>query len=175
MSPKKFLTFSVVLLIIGEIFLFSTFSVAAPRDAYFDAEACYRSLRQNSQKIKYRHNWMRCIKKYKSVYNQDPDGPWAAAGLYMSAKMYQALAKFSGKQSDQKEALDIFERVVQKYPNSRYRQKASREITILSSVSTLKKTPPKEKPSAARGLSPKEAYINAENCYSERRQNTQKI
>ena len=175
MSPKKLLTFSIALLIIGEILFFSTFSVAAPRDAYFDAEACYRSLRQNSQKIKYRHNWMRCIKKYQSVYNQDPDGPWAAAGLYMSGKMYQALAKFSGKQSDQKEALDIFERVVQKYPKSRYRQKAIREITILSSVTTLKKTPPKEKPSAARGLSPKEAYINAENCYSVLRQNPQKI
>ena len=88
MSPKKILIFSVILLIIGEILLFSTFSAAAPRDAYFDAETCYRSLRQNSQKIKYRHNWMRCIKKYQSVYNQDPSGSWAAAGLYMSGKMY---------------------------------------------------------------------------------------
>jgi N-acetylmuramoyl-L-alanine amidase len=162
MSPKKFLTFSIILLIIGEISFFSTFSAAAPRDAYYDAEACYRSLRQNSQKIKYRHHWMRCIKKYQSVYNQDPDGPWAAAGLYRSAKMYQALAKFSGKQSDQKEARDIFERVVQKFPNSRYRQKASREITIVSSGTTLKKTPPKEKPFAAKGLSPKQTYITAE-------------
>jgi len=175
MSPKKFLTFSIILLIIGEISLFSTFSAAAPRDAYYDAEACYRSLRQNSQKIKYRHHWMRCIKKYQSVYNQDPDGPWAAAGLYRSAKMYQALAKFSGKQSDRKEALDIFERVVQKYPDSRYRQKASREISILSSGTTVKKTPPIEKPSPAKGSSPKEAYINAEDCYRDLRQNPQKI
>ncbi len=175
MSPKKFLIFSIVLLILGEILFFSTFSAAAPRDAYFDAEACYRSLRQNSHKIKYRHNWMRCIKKYQSVYNQDPGGPWAAAGLYMSGKMYQGLAKFSGKQSDQKEALDIFERVVKRYPNSRYRQKASREISILSSTTTSKKTRLKEKPSPAKGLTPKEAYINAEDCYRDLRQNSRKI
>jgi N-acetylmuramoyl-L-alanine amidase len=175
MSSKKFLIFSIVLLILVEISLFSTFSAAAPRDAYYDAEACYRSLRQNSQKIKYRHNWMRCIKKYQSVYNQNPGGPWAAAGLYMSGKMYQGLAKFSGRQSDRKEALDIFERVVKRYPNSRYRQKASREITILSSTSALKETGPKEKPSTAKGLTPKEAYIDAEGCYSDLRKSAQKM
>lgn len=149
--------------------------VAAPRDSYFQAEACYRNLRQNSQKLKYRHNWIRCIKKYQSVYNQDPDGPWAAAGLYMSAKMYQAMSKFSGKESDQREALDIFERVVKRYPNSRYRQKASREIGILSSETSIKKSPPKEISSSTEGLTPKEAYINAEDCYAKLRKNTQKM
>ncbi|MGD9045982.1 MAG: N-acetylmuramoyl-L-alanine amidase, partial [Desulfobacterales bacterium] len=174
MSFKKILIFSTVLLILGEISFFSAFSAATPRDAYFDAETCYRNLRQNSKKIKYRHNWMRCIKKYQSVYQHDPDGPWAAAGLYMSGKMYQALAKFSGKQSDRVEALDIFERVVKKYPNSRYRQKASQEIKVLSAVKPLKKTPAQTKPPPARGMSPKEAYIGAEKCYSELRQNPQK-
>ena len=109
---------------------------------------------------------MRCIKKYQSVYNQNPSGPWAAAGLYMSGKMYQELAKFSGKDSDQKEALDIFKRVVNRYPNSRYRQKAAQEIAILSSTPTFKKVIPTEKPSSAKKLTPKDAYIDAEACYS---------
>ncbi len=161
-GAKKRLIFTIVLLILAEASFFSAFSLAAPRDTYFEAEACYRSLRQNSQKIKYRHNWIRCIKKYQSVYNQAPDGPWAAAGLYMSAKMYQELAKFSGKKSDQKEARDIFERVVKRYPNSRYRDKAGREIGIRSSKTTIKKSLPKEKSSRPVGLAPKEAYINAE-------------
>ncbi len=116
---------------------------------------------------------MRCIKKFQSVYNQDPGGPWAAAGLYMSGKMYQELAKFSGKKSDHNEALDIFERVVQRYPNSRYRQKAGREITILSSITPLKEMPPKENTSSAKGLTPKEAYIDAEGCYRDLRKNPQ--
>jgi len=118
---------------------------------------------------------MRCIKKYQSVYNQDPAGSWAAAGLYMSGKMYQALAKFSGNQTDRKEALDIFQRVVKRYPNSRYREKASREITVLSSAAPLKKTPSKKSASSAKGLTPKEAYIDAEGCYRNLRQDSQKI
>jgi N-acetylmuramoyl-L-alanine amidase len=175
MFTKKLPIFAIALLILGDVFLFSVLSLAAPRDAYFDAEACYRSLRQNSQKIKFRHNWMRCIKKYQSVYNQDPGGPWAAAGLYMSAKMYQELAKFSGKDSDQKEALDIFKRVVNRYPNSRYRQKAAKEIAILSSIPTLKKATPTEKSSTAKKLTPKDAYIDAEACYGNLRKNPQKM
>ena len=174
MSPKKILIFSTVLLILVEISIFSTISAATPRDAYYEAEACYRSLRQNSNKIKYRHNWMRCIKKYQSVYLQDPDGPWAAAGMYMSGKMYQALAKFSGKQDDQQEALDIFERVIKKYPNSRYRQKARQEITVLSAGTPQKKTPARAKTSSSKGSVPKQAYINAEKCYSDLRKNPQK-
>ena len=149
--------------------------MAAPRDTYFEAEACYRSLRQSAQKLKYRHNWIRCIKKYQSVYSQDPDGPWAAAGLYMSGKMYQGLAKFSGKESDLREALDIFERVVNRYPKSGYRQKASREIAILNSKRSIKTASPKETPSSTQKMTPKDAYISAEDCYAKLRKNNQKM
>jgi N-acetylmuramoyl-L-alanine amidase len=177
-TAKKLFIIAFILLIFGEGSLFSAFSAAAPRDAYFDAEACYRSLRQNSQKIKYRHNWMRCIKKYQSVYNQDPAGPWAAAGLYRSAKMYQELAKFSGKESDREEALDIFRQIVATYPKSRYSQKAAMEIRNMGASVSAKKTPPPaavSKSSASREATPKDAYINAEACYRDLRQNSRKM
>jgi N-acetylmuramoyl-L-alanine amidase len=171
-NSNRMIGFSISLLV---VMLTAPNLAAAPRDTYFEAEACYRSLRQNAQKIKYRHNWIRCIKKYESVYRQNPDGPWAAAGLYMSGKMYQKLAKFSGRESDQKKALDIFERIVKRYPNSRYRKKASQEIGILSSKTTTKKSVPKEKRPPLRGPTPKKAYINAEACYAELRKNTHKM
>ena len=174
-GAKKRLIFTIVLLILAEASLFPAFSLAAPRDAYFDAEACYRSLRQNPQKIKYRHNWMRCIKKYQSVYNQDPAGPWAAAGLYMSAKMYLDLAKFSGKESDKKEALGLFQQVADTYPKSRYRQKAAREIRNLGATVAAKKTPPAAQASAATQSMPRDTYINAEACYSDLRKNPRKM
>ena len=128
MSVQKRLIFTVVLLILSHGFIFAASLSATPRDAYFDAEACWRSLRQNSQKMKYRHNWLRCIQKYQSVHEQDPAGPWAAAGMYMSGKLYLQLAKFSGKQADRQQALEIFQRLVGNYPDSRYRPEASREI-----------------------------------------------
>jgi N-acetylmuramoyl-L-alanine amidase len=175
-TAKRIFIITIILLIFGEVSLFSAFSASAPRDTYFDAEACYRNLRQSPQKIKYRHNWMRCIKKYQSVYNQDPAGPWAAAGLYMSAKMYQDLAKFSGKESDKKETFAIFQQIVDTYPKSRYRQKAAREIRNLGATVTAKKTPPAAaQASLATQATPKDAYINAEACYSSLRENPRKM
>ena len=70
------------------------------RQAYFQAESCYKKLRSSSVKMKYRDNWLRCIEKFQTVYRLDPDGPWAAAGLFMSGKLYKSLAKRSWKQSD---------------------------------------------------------------------------
>ena len=49
-AAKKLFIIAIIPLILGEVSLFSAFSATAPRDAYFDAEDCYRSLRQNSQK-----------------------------------------------------------------------------------------------------------------------------
>jgi N-acetylmuramoyl-L-alanine amidase len=175
-AKKRFIT-TIVLLILAEILFFPAFSAAAPRDAYYDAKACYRSLRQNPQKIKYRHNWLRCIKKSQSVYKQDPAGPWAAAGLYQSAKMYQELAKFSGKESDKKEALEIFQQIVDSYPKSRYRQKAAKEIRNLGAIVDTKKTsaPAAEKSPPSKQATPKDTYINAEACYRDLRANTPKM
>ncbi|MGD8469543.1 MAG: tetratricopeptide repeat protein, partial [Desulfobacterales bacterium] len=163
------------LLMLAEMLLFAGISLAAPRDTYFEAETCYRNLRQNSQKMKYRHNWMRCIQKFQSVHKQDPDGPWAAAGLFMSAKLYQALAGYSGNSSDLAEAQEIFGRVVQRYPQSRYRKKASLELRKMgkSAVSTTAK--PAAEARGANNITPKATYIEADACYRNLRNNSQKM
>lgn len=159
------------------VVLFAGFSMAAPGDTYFEAETCYRKLRNDSQKIKYRHNWMRCIQKFQSVHKQDPDGPWAAAGLFMSAKMYQSLAKLSGNTSDLAEARDLFERIVQRYPQSRYRPKATVELRRMGRSVISKKPEPVAKPkvTAAGGATPKASYIRAEACYRDLRKGNQKM
>ncbi|MGD8666209.1 MAG: N-acetylmuramoyl-L-alanine amidase [Desulfobacterales bacterium] len=166
---------SIVLVVLLEIMFFAGFAAAAPGDLYHEAETCYRNLRQNSQKIKYRHNWMRCIQKFQSVHKQDPDGPWAAAGLFMSAKMYQSLARFSGNPADLAEARDLFERIVLGYPRSRYRQKATVELRRMGKPVISKKPEPVAKPGATGGATPKAAYINAESCYRDLRNSNQKM
>ncbi|MDO9565820.1 MAG: N-acetylmuramoyl-L-alanine amidase [Candidatus Desulfaltia sp.] len=107
-------------------------SAVMARDKYIKAEACYNNLCKNPEKQKYRHNWLNCIEKFQAVYKHDPSDPWAAAGLYMSGKLYQELYKRSYKKSDKKEALDLFERIVKRFPESRYKYKAGLAIRALS-------------------------------------------
>jgi N-acetylmuramoyl-L-alanine amidase len=153
---------------------------ASPKDEYYSAEACYRQLRTDSEKRKYRHNWERCIDKFESVYRLNPSGPWAAAGLYAAAELYRELAKFSGKESDLKEARDIYERIINRFPESRYREKADRGIETLSArgasrkTTAAKKTPAK-KPVKAKSNAARNAYYDAEACYNELRTSSKKM
>ncbi len=108
-----------------------SFAITA-KDKYFKAETCYKKLRNNSKKYKYRDNWLRCIEKFQAVYKHDPKGSWAAAGLYMSGELYGKLYKISSKESDRKEAIDIFERIVKQFPKSEYKGKAIKKIRVFS-------------------------------------------
>ena len=145
------------------------------RQAYFQAESCYKKLRSSSVKMKYRDNWLRCIEKFQTVYRLDPDGPWAAAGLFMSGKLYKSLAKRSWKQSDRQEALDIFERIIKRYPRSKYHSKAAAEIRALSKSGTARKktAPAKSPPKSRRTI--EERYQNAEACTSSLKQSSRKM
>lgn len=122
-------------------------SAESAESKYYKADACYKALRKNAAKQKYRHNWMNCIEKYQEAYYHDPSGPWAAAGLFMSGKLYYALSVHSGLTSDIREARDIFERVIKRFPQSRYKGRSEKELGIIarktgSKMPSTEKTPP---------------------------------
>jgi tetratricopeptide (TPR) repeat protein len=94
------------------------------KDKFLIAESCYSKLKKDSSRQKYRDQWMICISKYQDVFRSDPNDPWAAAGLYMSGVLYHELFTMSGLSSDQREATDTFQRIIKRYPSSKYRQKA---------------------------------------------------
>ncbi|MFH2218882.1 MAG: N-acetylmuramoyl-L-alanine amidase [Pseudomonadota bacterium] len=147
------------------------------RDKYTDAEGCYKKLRNNPKKQKYRDSWLSCIEKFQDAYTYDPDGPWAPAGLYMSGQLYEELYKRSALPSDKKEARDIYERIIKRFPNSQYRKKAEKEIRGTpqkgqQASATKKERPPEQKanPDPA-GMSERGQYAIAENCYDDLRKN----
>ena len=153
---------------------------ASPKTKYYQAESCYRELRTDALKRKYRHNWLRCIEKFESVHRIDPSGPYAAAGLYGAAELYRELAKYSGKASDNQEARDRYERVVNRFPRSGYHKKAQRAIQALASGSTPPKTDAKSKIPVARSAKPakktaRDAYYEAEACYNKLRGDSKKM
>jgi N-acetylmuramoyl-L-alanine amidase len=130
------------------------------KQAYFNGESCYKELRSSSQKMKHRENWLACIEAFQQVYRLDPSGPWAPAGLYMSGMLFQELALISGKTSDRQEALDAYERIRNRFPDSRYREKAEKEIRALTATGIPKKSAPPPEDAA------KNDYLQAETCYN---------
>jgi len=113
-----------LLLCLGVMLVSPAVTAADPKIAYFRAEACYRDLLRDRKRQQYRDQWLACIERFQDVYTQAPEGPWAAAGLYMSGKLYAELYERSRRAADKKEAVDLFERVIKRYPGSRYRQRA---------------------------------------------------
>ena len=101
------------------------------RKKYYRAEACYKKLRHSPKKQKYRANWLGCIKKFQAVYRHNPSGPWAAAGLYMSGKLYLELYRRSSKESYKKAAHDIYKRIIKRFPKSTYKRRAENAIRNL--------------------------------------------
>ena len=156
-------------------------SAATARGKYYEAEACYKRLRNSPNRQKYRDQWLSCIEKFQAVYRHDPSGPWAAAGLYKSGELYKELYKRSLKASDKKEAIDIFERIIKRYPKSRYRSKAKLAINDFSrkqaTRTASKKTIPSQTHPAKTGTAKGTAitkYIQADACYKRLRNSTKR-
>ncbi|MFO7666262.1 MAG: N-acetylmuramoyl-L-alanine amidase [Desulfobacterales bacterium] len=125
-------------------FIFALFLKPCPgfagnaKSKYLKADRCYNSLRNNPARQKYRQYWLECIKKFDEVYKEDPSGPWAPAGLYMSGTLYYELYKRSQKAADKNEAVDCFERIIKRFPNSKYRSKALKIIDQIPGANTIK-------------------------------------
>jgi len=174
LHKKAHIVFAVPIIICTLVFLSAAAEAVTAEQAYFEAESCYKMLRNSPKKMKYRENWLQCIEKFQQVYRLDPDGSWAPAGLYMSGKLYEELAKRSWKESDRQEARDIYERIIKRFPNSRYRNKAAAELASLSATPTAKKKSVKAKTAPNEENSDDDEYQDAEACYNNLRQSASK-
>ena len=131
------------------------------KDTYTEADRKYSYLKKNPRLQKYRDKWFVCIDLFKEVYRKDPDGPWAAAGMYKSGELYYELYKKSYRPSDKAEALDTFQRIIKRYPNSRYNPKAKAFIAAISG--NVKASPPKKV--QARTQTQTQFLKEAEKCH----------
>ena len=103
-------------------------SGSTSKNLFFQAEACRNELRKSPDKQKYRSYWFGCIRKFETVYQQAPSGPWAAAGLFNMGSLYEELYKHSFKDDDQQKAKELFEKIVHQYPDSAYCNKAKKRL-----------------------------------------------
>ncbi len=129
------------------------------KDTYIEANRKYSYLKKNPRLQKYRDKWFACIDLFKEVYRKDPAGPWAAAGMYKTGELYYELYKKSYKPADKAEALDTFQRVIKRYPNSRYNPKAK---AFIAAIGGKVKSPPKKMPQTQTQT---RLLKEAEKCY----------
>jgi N-acetylmuramoyl-L-alanine amidase len=107
---------------------------------YRHAHKSFKELLKDPQKQKIRHQWMMCIKEFRSVYLSQPNGPRADDSLYMTAHLYARLHKFTSSTQDRQEALDYFNRLLRRFPRSPYRSKTDRSIAELTKEPSSQKT-----------------------------------
>jgi N-acetylmuramoyl-L-alanine amidase len=111
-------------------------------DVFFEAESCARALRKDPKAVKNPPAWAACIEKFQAVYRKEPKGPWAPPSLYNSGMLYMDLARQSGSESDKKAAIDQFEQLQKKFPDSGYRERVTAELQKLSAPGPLKNDKP---------------------------------
>ncbi len=83
------------------------------------ADQCRNSLYRSSKRMKYRHNWLNCIKQYENVYKKYPKSEQAVWAMYRSAEMYKKLHGYSGLEAHLDKALEIYEKVAIDYKDHR--------------------------------------------------------
>lgn len=119
-------------------FSFSTLNGAALAEAgcntpecnYYKAENAYNALLKDPKLKSRRDKWITCINSFKHVYDQEPDGVWAPAGLYMTGLLYKHLYKYSSKKDDLEHAIDYLEKTTD-FRKSRYSLEATKILRTL--------------------------------------------
>ncbi|MDY6905753.1 MAG: N-acetylmuramoyl-L-alanine amidase [Thermodesulfobacteriota bacterium] len=166
MNVEKKPSFFILLFCITAVLFSCASSAATVKTRFFEAENCYKSLSDNPKKQKYRSYWQKCIGRFMAVYESDPDGPWAAAGLYRAGVMYDEMFGVSYRSADRQTAIDLFRRVQTEFPESAYSGKAARKLADMGVSQPAVKTPVVKRKSPGKA---KARYFQAEACYKDLR------
>lgn len=159
---------SIIRTLLGILFVLltvlpGTASAETARDQYFQAENAYNKMLESPSQHKYRHHWLRVIREFQKVYDRDPDGPWAAAGLYRTGLTYIELYRRSGLTADRDAGIERLRQVGRKFPRSAYRAKAEKELQAFASVKVAAPAPAPPKASGA-GQAARRQFERAESC-----------
>lgn len=93
-----------------------------------EADDCRKSLYGSEKKMKYRHNWLKCIRLYESIYSHYPKSEQAPWAMYRGARMFSKLYGYSGRQQDLDDALNLYRRLVEEYQDHRVADDAQYRI-----------------------------------------------
>jgi len=113
------LFFTVITLSPGPATAASDNSATNPKTLLTNADESRNALYRSSNRMKYRDNWLNCIKKYEKIYNQYPASEQAPWAMYRSAQMYTKLYQYSLLETDLDKALEIYKKITEEYDSHR--------------------------------------------------------
>ena len=99
-----------------------------PASLLIEADHCRKALYGSPKKKRYRHNWLRCIRRYERLYNLYPKSDQAAWAMYHSAGLFTLLYTYSGRSKDLDEALRLNRRLVNEHKGHRLADDAQYRI-----------------------------------------------
>jgi N-acetylmuramoyl-L-alanine amidase len=87
-----------------------------------------KALYGSATEKKYRHNWLRCIRRYERLYTRYPKSDEAAWAIYHSARLFTGLYTHSRKTEDLDKAVDLYRRLADEYSDHRLADDAQYRI-----------------------------------------------
>lgn len=78
-------------------------------DAYRSASECYKQLRSDTEAMKYRESWEKCIARFKDVFKKHRRGEKGADAKYSLGRLYEELAYYSKNKADWSKAVDEYD------------------------------------------------------------------
>lgn len=92
------------------------------------ADSCEKSLYASTEKMKYRHHWLKCIRLYDAVCKKFPNTDEAARALYRTGRLYTGIYNYSGLTKDLDEAIALYRELVEAYGQHRLADDAQYQI-----------------------------------------------
>ncbi|MBN2125540.1 MAG: N-acetylmuramoyl-L-alanine amidase [Deltaproteobacteria bacterium] len=123
----------ILLFLIGSWACFSgggkiLYADTGPGQVLKNAEGCRKLLYESRDKMKYRHNWTKCVRGYTDLVERFPKSNEAVWGLYRLGQMHVKLFSYSGLQQDLDEAVEFYRRLSEEYPKHRLADDAQYKI-----------------------------------------------
>ncbi|MFZ7125594.1 MAG: N-acetylmuramoyl-L-alanine amidase [Desulfobacterales bacterium] len=141
-----------------------TAEAVSVKEAFFKTDNASRQLLDTPALQKYRHNWIKIIRGFDSVFRSDPEGPYAPASLFRMGVLYKELHRWSNRSSDLQEARDLFERIALRFPKSGYRSKALNELKVMGKGAPAGKASPKTATPKREDPAIRNAFETADAC-----------
>ncbi len=96
----------------------NTLSYAEPQDDYNAYKEELAELKEDENRSQFRHNWLNLADKFYELYEFNRDWANRPAALFRAAECYDELARRSYANIDRDEALRLYDKVLEEFPNS---------------------------------------------------------